>query len=80
MMIFFAILVGIVAGPLLALATRSPAQRKVFARREEKFRQGNGRDPNRALFGPHKPFWWNALIWGAVFTAIFAMIDQTTPM
>ncbi|WP_148043650.1 hypothetical protein [Paracoccus methylarcula] len=79
MMTLFAILVGIVAGPLLALATRSPAQRRGFAKREEKFRQGIGRDPNRALFGPHKPFWWNALFWGVIFAAIFAAIGQMGP-
>lgn len=79
MMIFFAVLVGIVAGPLLALATRSPAQRRGFAKREEEFRRGIGRDPNRALFGPHKPFWWNALFWGVLFAAIFAAIGQMGP-
>lgn len=79
MTIFLTILVGIVAGPLLALATISPAQRRIFARREEKFRQGNGRDPRRALFGAHRPFWWNAFFWGAIFAGAFAMIGQMSP-
>lgn len=79
MTVFVAILVGIIAGPLLALATVSPAQRRIFARREEKFRHGNGRNPHRALFGVHRPFWWNALVWGVIFAAIFAMIGQMSP-
>lgn len=65
-----AILMGLLGGPALAWATKQPGSLKAFEKRKEKFRAGQGKDPELDFIGPHKPFTHNALIFGLIFGAV----------
>jgi len=65
-----ALIMGLLGGPVLAWAFRSPAQRRGYETRKAKFAAGQGPDPDKAPFGPHKPFVQNAILFGLIFAAI----------
>jgi hypothetical protein len=68
--IIMAVIMGGLGGPALAWALGSPKNRKGYADRKAKFEAGQGPDPDKAPFGPHKPFATNALFFGAIFAAV----------
>ncbi|KAM9864753.1 hypothetical protein ACIFOC_02496 [Leucobacter aridicollis] len=68
--IIFAIVMGFVGGPIVALAMRSSRSRKKHAERKARFESGRGSNPDKDALGPHRPFAVNALVIGAVFAAV----------
>ena len=65
-----ALIMGLLGGPVLALAIRSPANQRGYAMRKAKFEAGNGPDPDLSPFGPHKSFKQNAIMFGIIFGAL----------
>jgi hypothetical protein len=61
------LLFGLIVGPIFALAVFAPGSRNAFEKRREKFRAGQGRDPEKDFIGPHKSFAHNALFFAVVF-------------
>jgi hypothetical protein len=74
--LFLALIMGLLGGPALAWATTQPGSLKAFEARKEKFRKGEGKDPEGDFIGPHKPFKHNALIFGLVFGAIGLVVGS----
>lgn len=68
--ILMALIMGGLGGPAIAWAMTSPANQKGYEKRKAKFAAGQGTDPDKAPFGPHKPFSHNAIMFGLIFGAI----------
>ncbi len=68
--ILMALIMGGLGGPAIAWAMNSPAQKKGYQQRKEKFLAGHGSDPDKAPFGPHRSFRQNAILFGLIFAAI----------
>lgn len=74
--IIMAVIMGGLGGPAMAWALNSPKNRKGYADRKAKFEAGQGADPDKAPFGPHKPFATNALLFGAILAIVGFMIGR----
>lgn len=70
------LIMGLLGGPGLAWAVTQPGSLKAFEKRKEKFRNGEGKDPEGDAIGPHKPFRHNAIIFGLMFGAIGLFIGS----
>lgn len=68
--ILMALIMGGLGGPAIAWAVRAPGSLKGYEKRKAKFLAGEGPDPDKAPFGPHKSFRQNAIMIGLMFGAI----------
>lgn len=72
--IVMALIMGVLGGPCIAWALTTPANQRGYEKRKAKFAAGQGPDPDKAPFGPHKPFSQNAIMFGLIFGAIGFLI------
>lgn len=70
MFFFMAILMGLFGGPVLALVMRGENARKGYDKRKAKFLAGEGKDPDKDPWGPHKSYASNAIIMGLFMFAV----------
>ena len=68
--ILMALIMGSLGGPAIAWAFRTPGPFKGYEKRKAKFIAGEGSDPDKAPFGPHKSFKQNAMMFGLIFATI----------
>lgn len=71
--IILIIILGVIIGPLFAWSAQSAQQQRAHETRRAKFEAGQGKDPDKALMGPHKSFRSNALIGGVVLATAFGI-------
>lgn len=74
--LIFALIMGIGGGSLIAWTLYSPANRKRYAQQKASFEAGQGRNPDKAALGCHKPFYVNALILGGILAVVGVFIGQ----
>lgn len=74
-----AVLMGVLGGPAMAWAitTKKPMQR--YEKEKQKFLSGQGKNPDRHAFGPHKSFKHNAIRFGMMMAAVGAAISLMGP-
>ena len=65
-----ALIMGLLGGPVLALAVNAAGSKAAFEKRKEKFRNGQGKDPEQDAIGPHKSFAHNAAVFGLIFAVV----------
>ena len=75
--IFMALIMGLLGGPVIAMAATNRKNREAYAKRKAAFEAGEGPDPDKAPFGPHKSFAYNALCFGLIFGAIGFIAGST---
>lgn len=71
--VILAIIIGAIAGPLVAWSLQNPKQLRTHEEKKAKFEAGRGKDPERWPYGPHKPFTTNAVILGVVIALAFGI-------
>lgn len=65
------LIVGCIAGPAIGwMVTNTEKAKREHNAKREKFRAGQGSDPDKSVIGPHKPFAQNAVIIGVIFAVV----------
>lgn len=64
------LIMGLVGGPVMAMAVNARGSRAAFEKRKENFRSGQGKNPELDAVGPHRTFARNATVFGAIFAAV----------
>jgi len=68
--LIMAVIMGVIGGAGMAWVMTNPTSRKGHEVRRAKFSAGEGADPDRAPFGPHKSFKQNAITFGLMFAVL----------